>query len=395
VALLSHKRWTLMIGLAALVVLGWLVPLSYAGQDVYGSPPAQNSSFSGSVKQGFNKFTGYFSSKKIEEPPPTDDAISLKNQNKPGPQLYAAIARLYEDSGKFPEAEQYYQMALKDKPDDLAGLLGYARFQENQGRFNEAVTLYQHAIQTHPKEAGVYNNLGLCYSRRGKLTEAVQALEQAVQLDPRNVLYRNNLATVLIDQNRLTDAFACLREIHGDAVAYYNIGYLLNKKGQTEEAEHHFAQALRADPTMAPAQRWLNYLQNKSHGSPKLGQSNNKNHVDSPAIPSNFPAKIVTPQTPAGTTPTAISNSGPILVTSPAVVTPLPMITPQSTACREVIQPNVPAQSDAPPLPPIITSLKRLPPVSIQQSTGPNANQQESVFSTGSSQVAPLPPIVR
>ena len=206
----------------------------------------QKSSVTGSIKQGFNKVGDFFVPKSNNKQPPTDDAISLKNQSKPSPELYSAIARLYEESGKTTEAEQYYQMALKEKADDLTSLLGYARFQENQGRINEAVALYQKAVQTHPKEASAYNNLGLCYARRGKLNEAASALGQAVQLDPRNPLYRNNLATVLVDQNRLAEAFANLRDVHGDAMAYYNMGYLLNKKGNTEAAEHHFAQALKS-----------------------------------------------------------------------------------------------------------------------------------------------------
>ncbi len=237
------------------------------GQEAYGQNPAQQSSVTGSIKQGFNKVGEFFTPKPSHKSPPTDDAISLKNQGKPGPELYTAIARLYEESGKNAEAEKYYQMALNEKADDLNAMLGYARFQENQGRINEAVALYQKAVQTHPKEAAAYNNLGLCFARRGKLNEAASALGQAVQLDPRNPLYRNNLATVLVDQNRLPEAFANLREVHGDAAAYYNMGYLLNKKGQTEEAEHNFAQALMIDPKMAPAQKWLNYLHRQIAGN--------------------------------------------------------------------------------------------------------------------------------
>ncbi|MGA2797115.1 MAG: tetratricopeptide repeat protein, partial [Thermoguttaceae bacterium] len=242
------KCRTLIIGLAAWVGLGWLMAAHCHGQAAYGQNPAQQSSVTGSIKQEFNKVGEFFTPKPSPKTPPTDDAISLKNQGKPGPELYTAIARLYEDSGKNAEAEKYYQMALNEKADDLNAMLGYARFQENQGRINEAVALYQKAVQTHPREPAAYNNLGLCFARRGKLNEAASALGQAAQLDPRNPLYRNNLATVLVDQNRLPEAFANLREVHGDAAAYYNMGYLLIKKGQTEAAEQNFAQALMIDP---------------------------------------------------------------------------------------------------------------------------------------------------
>ena len=82
-----------------------------------------------------------------------------------------------------------------------------------------------------------------------------------MELAPKNPLYRNNIATVLVDQGRLREAFAHLKQAHGEAAAYYNMGYLLNKKGQTQAAMQHFALALKADPSMVAAQRWLEYLQ--------------------------------------------------------------------------------------------------------------------------------------
>ena len=295
------KRRTLIIWLAAWVGLGWLTAAQCHGQEAYGQNPTQQSSVTGSIKQGFNKVGEFFTPPKpSHKSSPADDATSLKTQGKPGPELYTAIARLYEESGKNAEAEKYYQMALNEKADDLNAMLGYARFQENQGRINEAVALYQKAVQTHPKEAAAYNNLGLCFARRGKLNEAASALGQAVQLDPRNPLYRNNLATVLVDQNRLPEALANFREVHGEAAAYYNIGYLLNKKGQTDAAEHNFAQALRIDPKMAPAQKWLNYLQNKSNETAMGGQSTDGAiRIGSTTNSPRFPAKVISPATPS------------------------------------------------------------------------------------------------
>jgi len=394
----SLKRWTLIIGLAAWVGLGWLMPLPCAAQDVYGSATAPKSSVTGSIKQGFNKVGNFLTpTKSNNKQSPTDDAISLKTQSKPGPELYSAIAKLYEESGKYPEAEQYYQMALKEKPDDLTSLLGYARFQENQGRFNEAVALYQKAVQTHPKEAGAFNNLGLCYARRGKLNEAASALSQAVQLDPRNPLYRNNLSTVLVDQNRLAEAFTNLREVHGDAAAYYNVGYLLNKKGNTEAAEHHFAQALRIDPTMAPAQRWLNYLHDKSLESAMGGQSND-GAVRMSSVPnsSRFPAKVISPPASAASSPTSYSTQNPMASPAPNKPSRLPPSMDVSAAlggAKEGIA--TPVKSDAPPLPPAISSPQRLPPVSLHQPAGSTETFHEMPNLGSADPAAPLPPGTR
>jgi hypothetical protein len=44
------------------------------------------------------------------------------------------------------------------------------------------------------------------------------------------------------------------------AVAHYNIGYLLQQKGQKAAALQHLQQALAADPTLAPAREMISQL---------------------------------------------------------------------------------------------------------------------------------------
>jgi Flp pilus assembly protein TadD len=405
------KRRTLIFGLAAWVGLGWLMAIHCLGQEANGQNPNQQSSVTGSIKSGFNKVGDFFTPKPSHKAPPTDDAISLKTPGKPGPELYTAIAKLYEESGKYADADKYYQMALNEKTDDLNAMLGYAKFQENQGRINEAVALYQRAVQTHPKEGAAYNNLGLCFARRGKLNEAASALGQAVQLDPRNPLYRNNLATVLVDQNRLPEAFANLRDVHGEAGAYYNMGYLLNKKGQTEAAEHNFVQALKIDPKMVAAQKWLMYLHDKSRetamggpsgdGAIRMGSTTNSSH---------FPAKVISPPTPNATGPmsypsqnpmpypaqNSISAPGPSISAGPSTQVRMPPSTAGfSVVGRSDDTAKAPAQSDAPPLPPIINSPQRLPPISLRQPAASAGTYQGNPNTNNPNSIAPLPPDMR
>ena len=162
------------------------------------------------------------------------------------------------------DAEQQYELALKEKPNDLPALLGYARLKDFLEKPNEAIQLYQRAAKAHPRQASVHNNLGLCHARQNRLDEAVAAMNRAVQLAPKNRLYRNNIATVLVDQGKWREAFEHLREVHGDAAAYYNMVYLLNKKDQTQAAMQHFALALKADPSTYAARRWGEHLQHST-----------------------------------------------------------------------------------------------------------------------------------
>ncbi len=246
------------------IVVGPLCRLSPAQQT---APPANQSwwdSISSGFKQGCDKLAHPFGSPTkptVTVPGPEDDAVSLQVKGKAGPELHVAIAQLHVQANKLAEAELEYQLALKEKPDYLPALLGYAQLQDQLGKPKEAIELYQRAVQVYPKQASVHNNLGLCYARQNRLDEAAVAIGRAIQLDARNSLYRNNMAAILVDQGRIQEAFVHLRAAHGDAVACYNLGYLLNKKGQSQAALQYFRLALQADPSMDAAARWVEYLQ--------------------------------------------------------------------------------------------------------------------------------------
>ena len=79
-------------------------------------------------------------------------------------------------------------------------------------------------------------------------------------MQPKNALYRNNMATVLVEMNRMQEAYSHLRVVHSEPACYYNIGFLLNKKGKTQDAAQHFAMAYQLDPSMTQAKEWLERL---------------------------------------------------------------------------------------------------------------------------------------
>ena len=323
-------------------------------------------------KSGFDKLgralspKSHTSSSTVE-----DDAVSLKSKAKIGPELYVAIAHLYEQAGKMPEAEQQYQLALKDRPDDVAALLGYAHLKEYMSKPDEAIQLYQRAAQAHPEQASIYNNLGLCYARQNRLDEAVAAMERAVQQEPKNALYRNNIAAVLVDQGKSLEALRHLREAHTGAAAYYNMGYLLQTKGQSQAAMQNFAAALKADPSMVPAQRWLEYLQRQTAQAQapvgrSAGSSRTGDATDARAADLYRPdASHVRSQAVALPPPPALQPE-----TAPMPEVALPRRLPP-TQLRQPVSSDAPlsgvaaerAPAPVAPLPPSTSAVRPLPPV--------------------------------
>ena len=192
-------------------------------------------------------------------PPPSqaDDPISLKTQAKAGAELYVAVARLYVESGKFTEAEEQYQQAMKKFPNDIRVLLGYAMLKDQMNQPQEALKFYQQAEKKHPKQPAVYNNLAVHYVRCGMVREAIEAAQRAVELRPREPRYRNNLAAILVEAGMPQEAFKQLREIYDEPVAHYDLGFLLNKRGMKAAALQEFTIALRLSPGMTLARQWV------------------------------------------------------------------------------------------------------------------------------------------
>jgi len=216
-------------------------------------------SISSSFKQGFRAFSDWVAPKTSTER--IEDPTALATKVEPKTETYVAVARMYEQTGRPAEAESQYRKALQLTPKHLGALLGYAHLKDHQGQFDEAIRVYQRAASEYPRDPTVFNDLGLCYARRGRYHEALGALGQAIRLQPKRLHYRNNVALVLVEMGQIDAAFSQLRVVHSEAVAHYNLGYLLQKKGSAEAAAWHFGAALSKDPSLSQARIWLNRLQ--------------------------------------------------------------------------------------------------------------------------------------
>jgi tetratricopeptide (TPR) repeat protein len=333
---------------------GPLCPSARAQQSNASGSTSWTDSVTAPFKWGFHKLGSALNPNPSHVAPGRDDdAVSLATKSKPGPDLYVAIARLYEESGKTAEAEQQYQMALGEKSNHLPALLGYAHLLDSQGKPSEAIELYQRAVKAYPRQASVHNNLGMCYARHNRLDDALAAISRAIQLEPKNPLYRNNIATLLVDQGRMSDAFTQLRDVHGDAAAYYNLGYLLNKKGETQAALQQFAMALRTDPSMEAARRWVEHLQRAT-------------------------AQARLPEHPAGTA-LRIANQPPLPVGN------MPVPPRDLTPSRDLAPPR-----DLPP--PRGPAPQRLPPTGSPKPASDGSALPGMSYESSAATVAPLPP---
>jgi len=188
------------------------------------------------------------------------NAPGANDPGKPGalgPDFHLPAARLWEERGNTVDAAKHYRMALQGDPENLMALLGYARLLHREGHLKEAVDLCRQAVRAHPRNAIAWNDLGLCHARRHESEHAIAALAFAIELQPLRKLYRNNIAAVLVEANRPDEALTHLALVHDEAVARYNLGYLLHRHGDNEPAVEQLVRALRLDPSLSQAQHTL------------------------------------------------------------------------------------------------------------------------------------------
>jgi hypothetical protein len=334
----------------------------YGGQDagavrqasgVFGGSEAVKS-ISSTIKEGFHKVSDMLTSPRPAKP--AHDAVSLSTEAKPSAKLYVAMARLSAQSGQVAEAEQHYQRALRLDPRHADALVGYAHLKDRQGKLVEATQLYQQAAHARPREPSILNDLGLCFARRGMLSQSRGALEAAIRLQPHKELYRNNIAMVLIEMGNIDAALSHLKVVQSEAVACYRVGYILQKRGDSEAAAKFFAKALEKDRSLTAAKLWLDELARR----PAAGGQPVPQVARDPRL---GPGPMTTPGQPA-LRRQAAGQGG-------RSVAPLP---PGSA----------PPQAEA-------TRVRQLPPVNQRPSTtGPQLRQVPG--QTPGSQPAPLPP---
>jgi tetratricopeptide (TPR) repeat protein len=245
-------------------------------------------SVSSGLQQGAGKLSGL--AKMKPQVKPAVDPISLAQKpDMSNPDLHTSLAIMAENAGRIEQATSHLDKALAQDPQNLKALLAYGHLLDRQGRLPEAVRKYEQAIRSHPRSSQAFNDLGLCLARSGRLVESLQPLSRAVELQPNRALHRNNIATVLAELGRTDEALSHLKVVHKLPVAHYNLGTLLHRRGQTQQAAAQYAQAAALDPSFTAARQLADQL-----GGP---------------VPKSIPASYTPVTTPPPTAPSG-GNDG-------------------------------------------------------------------------------------
>jgi tetratricopeptide (TPR) repeat protein len=119
---------------------------------------------------------------------------------------------------------------------------------QQRGRHDEAAQHYRRAIQIRPQFAAAYVALASVERSRGRSDASIDALRQIVELCPRDAALRDELAAALEASGRLEEAaghLRCVAEADPSlARAWFRLGGVLARQGQTRDARECFARGL-------------------------------------------------------------------------------------------------------------------------------------------------------
>ena len=180
------------------------------------------------------------------------------------------LAVCYFQNGYLAQAERLLSAMSDGSEPDSAGMkLLWARIKLSRGDLGGALQALLAAEAMDPQSPGIYIQLGDAYGRLLQWQNAKLAYEKAVALDPDNALAFQGLSNVyrrLGDNQQTVDcALRAVSLLHRLPLAHFNLGVALARSGDNERATVAFETALRFQPEMINAHRYLATI-NKSNG---------------------------------------------------------------------------------------------------------------------------------
>ncbi|GAB4403834.1 MAG: hypothetical protein OHK0039_03480 [Bacteroidia bacterium] len=162
------------------------------------------------------------------------------------------LTQCYERSGRYAQAEAYYNQLLTMKPDDPQLYLRRAEILYQMGRFDQAVADYGYVLDHDPENQLALLGRGKLYTQRGQYDKALADFGQIIRIDAQWAPVYPERAKAFEAINRPYDAlrdFEKALELRPDyAEAYYGRALLRYHRGSLAQALEDVATALRIDP---------------------------------------------------------------------------------------------------------------------------------------------------
>ena len=196
---------------------------------------------------------------------PLNAAIALKKAEALGPldghaRLQLALAYIAMKRGDWARPE--LERLAKDEPDNVIYPYWLARLDYDGGQYASAIGRLRNVVAQAPAFTRAHDNLGLCYEALNQTDEAIPHYREAVRLNRRDDKARSgwpalNLGILLRTRGELEEAETLFREAltydQHFAPGYYQLGAVLEQRDRMDDAVKALRQAISADAAYAEA----------------------------------------------------------------------------------------------------------------------------------------------
>jgi tetratricopeptide (TPR) repeat protein len=182
----------------------------------------------------------------------------FESENTPvNANTHFAAGQLSETEGKYQDAADQYEAALKLDPNHKESLFRLGSLYTVSKQYPQAEAIWQRYIKVTNNAAEGYADLGYCQELQRKFPEAEASYKIAVAKDPNSETCRVNYGLMLARQGRMSEATAQLSAVLTPAETHYDLASVLESQGKTAEAKAEYLKALQSDPRMEDAKARL------------------------------------------------------------------------------------------------------------------------------------------
>lgn len=182
-------------------------------------------------------------------------------------------AHYYKLMGQPGVALQQLQEAYRMDPDNPKVVDALAQMYQELGKFQQAQELYQKALKRYAANRALRNNWCFSFYLQGDLPRAESCFKEALARDPGNTTARNNLGLVWCRQGKLAEAKRLWEEADGAAAAQTRLNQALAFLGMSAPAS--YARLSKpgerkplAESSVQPPERDLNLAQPRPAAAP-------------------------------------------------------------------------------------------------------------------------------
>lgn len=184
------------------------------------------------------------------------------------------LASCYFQGGYLTQTERLLCVISDGHEPDTAGdKLLWARVKLARGDLGGALRALLEAERAAPQNASIYLQLGDAYLRLAQLQNAIAAFQKTLALDEDNARAFLGLSTAfrrLGDNQQTVDcSLRAVSLLHRLPMAHFNLGVALTRSGDNERATLAFETALRFQPRMVNAHRYLALIHRQEGGDPE------------------------------------------------------------------------------------------------------------------------------